>query len=231
MTPAMQPSWSTLLSGEELQVMQRYARVRSESLEMRRPALLVVDAVESFLGPDLPVHQAQDAAVTACGEFAWQAVPHIRHLLDVWRLRRLPIAYSTILRLPGPEGTGAQSREGSLRADVIPPPIAPEGDDAVFPKTRPSMFFGTPLLLWLRRQGADGVVLTGGSTSGCVRASAVDAYSNGFEAVVVEDGCFDRIRSAHERTLLDLSFKYARVMTAADVVASEALAPGAAPEQ
>lgn len=224
MTHGRQPSWSTLLNPEELQVMQRYARARSGSLQMRRPALLVIDAVESFLGPDLPVHQAQDSAVTACGEFAWQAVPHIRRLLEAWRLRRLPIAYSTIVRLPGTEGTGEQSRDGSLRGDVVPFPIAPEGEDAVFPKTRPSIFFGTPLLLWLRRQAADGVVLTGGSTSGCVRASAVDAFSNGLEAVVVEDGCFDRIRSAHDRTLLDLSFKYARVMTAADVLDSDAIA-------
>jgi maleamate amidohydrolase len=195
--------------------MQRYARPRSATLETRRPALLVIDAVETFVGPDLPVPQAQDSAVTACGQFAWQALPNIRQLLDAWRLRGLPIAYSTIARLPG---TGDRGRDGNLRGDVVASVIAPEGDDAVFPKTRPSIFFGTPLLLWLRREGADGVVLTGGSTSGCVRASAVDAYSNGFEAIVVEDGCFDRIQSAHDRALLDLSFKYARVMSAAELL-------------
>lgn len=206
-------SWSQLLDADELRVMQRYARAREESV-LRRPALLVIDAVESFAGPDLPVELAQQEAVTACGHLAWRAIPNIRALLDHWRGRGLPVAYSTIARFAGPGASRADdSRDGVLRGDRVVDALAPVDGEAVLPKTRPSMFFGTPLLLWLRQQGADCVVLTGGSTSGCVRATAVDAYSNGFDTVVAQDACFDRIQSAHDRTLLDLSFKYARVMS------------------
>lgn len=219
MTPENASSWSELLDPEERRVMQRYSRRRVPGIVMRRPALLVVDTVESFVGPDLPVAQAQDVAVTVCGHFAWQALPQIRQLLDEWRDRALPIAFSTILQLPTPGGPdGDPPRGGTLRADTVVEQIAPVPGEAVFPKTRPSMFFGTPLLLWLRQQGADGLVVTGGSTSGCVRATAVDGYSHGFETVVVEDGCFDRIRSAHDRTLSDLEVKYARVLTVAALI-------------
>lgn len=206
-------AWSRLLDDDERAVMQRYARARSLGLDGRRPALLVIDAVESFVGPNIPVAAAQDEAVTACGELAWQAIPNISALLDEWRRRQLPVAFSTVMRLsPNSRSSVERWRDGRLRSDVVVEPLKPQAGEAVFAKAQPSMFFGTPLMLWLRQQNADAVVLTGCTTSGCVRASAVDAFSYGIEVVIAEDACFDRIRSAHDHSLLDLSFKYAKVL-------------------
>ena len=79
-------------------------------------------------------------------------------------------------------------------------------------KERASVFFGTPLVAHLTRQRVDTVIVCGESTSGCVRASAVDAYSYGFHTVVVEECCFDRSLISHKVNLFDLHHKYADVM-------------------
>lgn len=91
--------------------------------------------------------------------------------------------------------------------------------DLEFTKRMPSAFFETPLRSWLQWHGVDTVVVTGGSTSGCVRATAVDSLSHGFRTIVVEEGVADKHASFHFANLTDLLLKYADVERAADVLA------------
>src|ERR1700722_15667831 len=101
----------------------------------------------------------------------------------------------------------------------IRPEFKPEPNDVIITKQRASAFYGTPLMAHLTQLGVQTVIICGESTSGCVRASAVDAYSNGFHVVLVEECCFDRSPLSHKVNLFDLHHKYADVMHVDEVVA------------
>jgi len=211
------------LDDRDRAVLETYRRPRSQSWGVGRPALLVVDVVESFVGRDVPVHEAQQDSRQACGEHAWRALPAIAGLLEGFRARDLPVAFTTISdaleKGPRPGGTpAAPPRNGALRSDRVVDPIAPLADELVLPKVRPSAFFGTPLITWLQIQRADTVVVVGGATSGCVRATAVDAHAYGLDVLLPTDGCFDRVVAVHEASIADLDLKYARAVTSAEVL-------------
>jgi len=100
-----------------------------------------------------------------------------------------------------------------------PEGLSPQPDELVISKQYPSAFFGTSLASTLTAMGIDGVILTGLSTSGCVRATCVDAMSHGFRTSVVADACGDRHAAPHEANLFDMNAKYADVVSEADVIA------------
>ena len=85
-------------------------------------------------------------------------------------------------------------------------------------KDKPSAFFGTPLLSYLVLLGCDGVIVTGTTTSGCVRATVLDAFSHNYRVTVVEDACFDRSQASHAISLCDMHAKYADVRPATDTL-------------
>jgi nicotinamidase-related amidase len=102
---------------------------------------------------------------------------------------------------------------------AIRPEFKPQPQDVVITKQRASAFFGTPLVAHLTQLGVQTLVICGESTSGCVRASAVDAYSHGYHVVLVEECCFDRSLLSHKVNLFDMHHKYCDVMHVSDVVA------------
>jgi nicotinamidase-related amidase len=102
---------------------------------------------------------------------------------------------------------------------VIRPEFKPQAGDVVITKQRASVFYGTPLMAHLTQLGIQTLIVCGESTSGCVRATAVDAYSNGFHVVLVEECCFDRSELSHKVNLFDMHHKYTDVMHVDDVVA------------
>jgi isochorismate hydrolase len=108
--------------------------------------------------------------------------------------------------------------DGGLDGNTIVREIAPQSRDIVIHKHKPSAFFGTPLLSFLVQHGVDGLLIVGATTSGCVRASAVDAFSNNYRVAVVEEGCFDRSQASHAMSLCDLHAKYADVVSLEDVL-------------
>ena len=123
----------------------------------------------------------------------------------------------------GQRWTGPVTR-GTTTADVpegreIISAVAPQENEWVLRKPKASAFFGTPLVSSLTHRGCDSLVVAGGITSGCVRATAVDGSSYGFEMLVAEDGCFDRATLNHMVNLADLDAKYARVLPAAEILA------------
>ena len=96
--------------------------------------------------------------------------------------------------------------------------VEPATGDLMILKQKPSAFFGTALQSYLTLLGCDSLIFTGGATSGCVRASVVDAFSANYKVAVVADGCFDRNQTSHAVSLVDMSAKYADIVSAQEVL-------------
>jgi maleamate amidohydrolase len=181
----------------------------------RTPALLVVDLVRAFTEPDSPLGSDLGLVVTRSAELIAGARPAgVPVLFSVpvaedggWS-RKIP---ANDLLIPGTEAVELDPRLGALAVDTV------------FTKTYPSCFFGTDLATRLTHRGVDTLVICGASTSGCVRATAVDACSHGLRTIVVADAVGDRSPIAHEVSLSDLALKYADVVeTAAALMALRA---------
>lgn len=184
----------------------------------QRPVVLVIDMQNSSCGPNVPILEAIKTYRTAMGSIAWAAMEQIKPLLAVVRKANVPIIYThSIVRNPA-----------DLEANKIVVPLAPQAGDLVIEKSYASAFYGTALISHLIRRKADTVIIVGNSTSGCVRATCVDAQENGFSVVIPEECVFDRIQASHKVNLLDLWMKYAQVMPVAQVKAYiESLKPAA----
>lgn len=189
-----------------------------------RTALIVVDCTYGFTGsPGLTLEQAIAEFPTACGPVSWETMPRIARLVGVFRDRGLPIVF-TRADFTGNEfaGKATKSPAGSkreLRYNDFPPEIMPREGEYVLEKTKASGFFQSPLSAYLVRERIDTVVICGVSTSGCVRATTVDAFSCGFSTFVVDDCCFDRSWFAHCANLFDMQAKYASVVSLAELAA------------
>jgi nicotinamidase-related amidase len=194
-----------------------------------RPAVLAVDLFSGVF-PDGPMTLAAAVARNprSCGPDAWVARAPIAALLGLARDRGLDVLFSS----QDPESSRATNRPPSPRdaADLaLDPFFGPRPGELVVPKRRASVFFDTDLAELLHQRGVDTLILCGETTSGCVRATAVDAYSHGFHVVVVEEAVFDRSTLSHKVSLFDLHHKYADVMCLAQVEQALAAARPAAP--
>lgn len=188
-----------------------------------RPALVVVDLNYAFTDPESPLHCDADAAVQANAT-----------LLAAARGAGRPIAFTTLeYDRAGREVARAflakvpslASLEPGTRWPRIDRRIAPREGEPVLIKLFASAFFGTPLAALLASHGCDTVVVTGASTSGCVRATAVDALQHGYRVVVPRDAVADRAAAAHEASLLDIDSKYGDVVSISE---AQAILAGAA---
>ncbi|MDR0344274.1 MAG: isochorismatase family protein [Nocardiopsaceae bacterium] len=202
-----------------------------------RPALLVIDVYRGAFGDEpLPLLESIRRWPSSCGPTAWQALPRIVQLLETVRTLGLPVVHATgcdvseigIERWSAPpDGRGHGQRDPELaaarrRGYEFMPEVAPAPGEAVVRKLAPSAFSGTSLLPHLVSIGADTLVVAGEATSGCVRASVVDARAFGFRVIVVEECVFDRHEAAHAINLFDMHQKYGSVVSLAE--ACEALA-------
>jgi maleamate amidohydrolase len=187
-----------------------------------RPALMIVDVSYNFVGEQpAPILESIKRWRNSCGEEGWAAVKVIRSLAQACRAKGLPVFYSTNTRRPDGFDAGSwrwkNSRElednrQDIRGNEIVADIAPQPRDVVIYKTKPSAFFGTPLLSFLLDLKVDSLLVCGVSTSGCVRATVIDAFSNNLRCAVIADGCFDRVQVSHAINLCDMHAKYADVI-------------------
>ena len=211
--------WEDVIGPEERLVAKNYVGKRFVGT---RPALLLIDLYTQVFGDRRePLEQAMASFPASCGPTAWDAIGPITEVLDQARALELPIAYTTGESRPEANAGGAtlRRRDGddpTRNGYEIKEEFAPQESDYVVYKTRASGFFGTPLGSWLRMRDVDTLVVCGESTSGCVRASVVDAYSHGFKVIVCEPGVFDRSPLAHKVNLFDMHHKYATVMDLED---------------
>jgi maleamate amidohydrolase len=188
-------------------------------LELSGPfGLLIVDFVNGFLDP-----------ATFGGGNIPSAAENTVPLLREARRRKWPIAHSRIVFADdgGDSNVFAMKVPGllALKEDTpnsaIIPQLAPENGELVVRKTVPSAFFATPLAPWLTQRGVKTLLVAGCVTSGCVRASVVDAMSLGFRPLVVRNCVGDRAIGPHEANLFDMAQKYAAVMDRDEALAPE----------
>ncbi|MDP0926608.1 isochorismatase family protein [Paracoccus onubensis] len=196
-----------------------------------RPALLVIDVNYAFCGDRRePLLESVKRWRQSGGEAAWDALPVIRKLIDVAHDRELPVIYTTGIRRADNWDAGGwawkNARSGekpkaasAIDGNEIMPQIAPSEQDIVIHKQKPSGFHGTNLLSYLTLLGCDSVIVTGTATSGCVRATVVDAFSYNYRVTMVEDACFERSEASHAIALCDLNAKYADVIGSEEVLA------------
>ncbi len=204
-------------SDEELAIYETSRRRRVNSFDWGWCAVLIVDVTRAFLGGRLQTLDACRELRTACGLPGWQAVERIAELLAAARLAGRPVVYTRPdwgLEPHVGGTTGGESRERPT-VDPIPGSIAPRAEDLVLAKARASAFFGTCLVTHLLRLRVAGVVVAGATTSGCVRATVVDAMSYGLDVAIPHESCFDRSPVSHAVSLFELDVKYATVVETA----------------
>jgi nicotinamidase-related amidase len=183
----------------------------------QRPALIVVDVNRGFTDPESPLVCDLDAVVVA-----------IQRLLGEMRRAGLPVVYTTVSFGEADKATAAAfldkipallTLEAGSRWVEIDPRIAPHEGEPVLNKLFASAFFGTALSTFLAANACDSLIVTGASTSGCVRATVVDAIQHGYRPVVPREAVGDRNPEAHTANLYDIDTKYGDVMAVDDVIA------------
>jgi nicotinamidase-related amidase len=192
-----------------------------------RPALLLVDLYREVFGDrPQPLLDALADWPNSCGLNGWESLPHIRALLDEARRLSVPVIHVTGLdgvpgwRDPRPaiQRTGTEAQQRARRRYEIVDELRPEASEIVLRKTAPSAFWGTPLAGLLNGLHVDTVIVAGESTSGCVRATVVDAKSYRLKVLVPEECVFDRDDACHAINLFDMNEKYADVIPLAEVL-------------
>lgn len=191
----------------------------------QRPAMLVIDVNYNFVGdkPE-PILDSVKRFRNSCGAEGWEGVYRIRELLTEARKKHLPTFYTTghddrtnAVAFGRWQAKNSRSTEDMTEAwdkgNTIVEEITPQNGDIVVRKQKPSAFFGTPLISMLNEVHADSVLVAGTTTSGCVRASVIDAFSYNLKVSVIEECVFDRGQASHKINLFDMAMKYADVIS------------------
>jgi maleamate amidohydrolase len=181
----------------------------------QRPVLLIVDVVMAYLKPASPLYAGVEAALASNERLAAAA-----------RDAGVPVIFTNVVYEPGGADGGMFFRKvPALRAfmrgspdGAFPDTLQPRANEMVISKQYPSAFFGTSLASTLHAMRVDTVMVTGFSTSGCVRATALDALCHGFAPFVIRDACGDRDTRPHEQNLFDMAAKMAEVVSEMDAI-------------
>ena len=181
----------------------------------KRPALLIVDFVVAYLQKDSPLYAGVEDALASN-----------ERLLAAARAAGIPVLFTNVSYTPGGADGGVFYRkvpalrlfEAGSPMGAFPDSLKPRAGELVVTKQYASSFFGTHLAATLTAMGVDTLLITGLSTSGCVRATALDACQHGFLPFVVREACGDRHAAPHEANLFDLQAKYAEVISEAEAI-------------
>ncbi len=181
----------------------------------KAPALILVDFVEAYFDKDSPLYAGVDDALSSA-----------LRIREAARSAGILVVYTNVVYQDGGTDGGVFYRKvPALEVFVAGNPLGgwparlePADDELVITKQYPSAFFGTSLAEALTANGIDTLIITGLTTSGCIRATCVDAMSHGFAPMVVEDACGDRHEAPHDANLFDMNAKYADVVDEAAVI-------------
>ena len=189
-----------------------------------RPALLIIDVQYRTIGTEpKPFWESIKEFPTSCGDVGWKAVEHIARLLKLFRDNDWLVIYPYVApkeafdqgrladKVPALMGVAAKGYE-------FVPDVRPRAADILLPKRHPSAFFGTPLTSYLIDRSIDTLVVTGCTTSGCVRGSVVDAFAHNYRVLVPHDAVYDRSHTSHLVNLFDMASKYADVRSTDEAV-------------
>lgn len=182
----------------------------------RKPALIIVDFINAYITEGSPLF-AQGVV---------EAVDETVELLDVARANRIKVIYTQVIYNDNGLDGGLfvqkvpillKMVEGEPLAEIVPA-LPPTAADVIIKKQYASAFFGTPLAAMLTAMGVDTLIITGCSTSGCIRATAVDAMQSGFRPIVPRECVGDRHEAPHEANLFDINSKYGDVVSKQEVI-------------
>ncbi len=220
----MKPPWDGIIGDEDIRRYEAAGFGRPTGFGSR-PALLIIDVQYRTTGTSrMPFWEAIKEFKTSCGDVAWDAVDHIKPLLRRFREAGHPVLYPHVAPKQGYDA----GRLGDKIPDIMTiahkgyefvAAIAPLEGEVLLPKRHPSAFFGTPLTSYLIDRQVDTLVVTGCSTSGCVRGTVVDAFALNFRVTVPAECVYDRSPVAHAVNLFDMAYKYADVRPVTEVMA------------
>ena len=220
----MMPVWDDILTPTDREVIRRGGYGKPRGLG-ERPALLIIDPQYNYAGADKPILEQIQEWPSGVGESAWRAIERLKPLIHAFREKKRPIIYTRqVQKSMAFDGFAAkavrspsQYLDGSKGTSIVEA-IAPQEGDVVIDKSYASAFYGTPLLSVLIKLKVDTLIVAGGTTGGCVRATCVDAISRNFDVAVVEDCVYDRISASHKVALLDLWMKYCDLISSGAAV-------------
>ena len=216
--------WDTYLNEQDRAVLARGKFGRRMGFG-RVPAVIVIDAQKYMIGD--PVQDSRWPS--SCGQVGRQAVAHIAKIVEVAQTVQVPCFFTRfeVARSGVDMGVYRNKRDlldseywclaGSVGAELVDE-LTPGENDIVFVKKKPSGFHGTPLLGYLVERGIDTVIIVGGATSNCIRATVFDASSYNFKAIVPQEAVFDRIPISHAISLFDMDRQFADVSTVSETI-------------
>jgi nicotinamidase-related amidase len=204
----MSMPWEGIVSADEIAAYEAAGFGRPQA-QGKRPALLIIDVQYRTVGTQRqPFWESIKEFKTSCGEVGWKAVDHIAPLLALFREKNLPVLY--------PYVAPKENFDVGRLAEKVPALMGER--DVLLPKKHPSAFFGTPLASYLIDLQVDSLVVTGCTTSGCVRGSVVDAFAYNFKCTVPIECVYDRSATSHAVNLFDMAAKYAEVKPVSEVM-------------
>lgn len=227
----MVAGWDDFLTEQDKQHLAVWGKRAPDGFG-KRPVLLMIDLYYSALGHERkPLLESIRQWPMSCGLEGWAAVDRTVPVLAAARKCGVPVIYARGMKgFPsdwfrrGDVGHGRNRSLDQLSAELqalsneIVAELAPSPGELVVEKAAASVFAGTPLLFHLRGIGADSIIICGETTSGCVRAAAVDAITHRFRVGVVGECCFDRTQASHHMNLFDIHQKYGDVIDASAAI-------------
>lgn len=216
--------WEDQLSETDKEVIRRGGYGGNRKLGLK-PVLIIIDAQYNYFGANRNILEQLDEYPSGVGEEAWKTIKPSLRIVKEARERNVPIIYTRYVKQTG----GKSAHEERILRDhskydveahgsQIIGELAPTKDNLVIDKSYASAFFGTPLINYLIGMNVDTVLIAGGTTSGCVRATAIDSSNFGFKTAIIEDCVFDRISASHKTSLLDFWMKYGSVIFSSEVL-------------
>lgn len=192
----------------------------------KKPVLVIIDIQHNYVGEDCPIEEQLDRWPSGGGDKAWAAIRKIQKLKQLADELKIPTIYTRNVQKKTAnfdsfavkaDRDNSKYIDGRPEAEIVDE-LKPNETDLVVDKSYASAFYGTPLISYLIKMGVDSLILVGGSTSGCVRATAVDAVTRNFNVAIVEDCVYDRIELSHKAALLDLWMKYCDVVPSDEII-------------
>ncbi|NRG45902.1 isochorismatase family protein [Bacillus sp. CRN 9] len=216
--------WEDKLTEVDRLVIQKGGYGKKRGLGSK-PALVIIDIQHNYVGANLPIEDQLDTWPSGGGAKAWEAIAKIKEMKKFADQLNIPTIYTRNVQKKTinfdsfavkAERDNSKYIDGRPEAQIVSE-LEPESKDLVVDKSYASAFFGTPLISYLVKMGVDSLIIVGGSTSGCVRATVVDAVTHNFNVAVVEDCVYDRIELSHKAGLLDLWMKYCDVLPSDEI--------------
>lgn len=223
-----EPIWHQYLSDRDRTFLRAQPRRRSSRAFGDAPVVLSVDNYRRVAGDHRqPILEQIETWPDAMGIEAWDALDRIATLFGVARSKDVPVVHvrdrsdlapDMATRMREIAESSPEAADRFARRNELMPQAAPVDGELVIEKSTASAFFGTTLIRELVRLQVDTLVVVGESTSGCIRATVVDAWAHGFTVVVPEECVYDRHQATHAINLFDIDQKYGMVIPLADVI-------------